>query len=377
MRLTVVVVSAWMLTGLARAFAGDSAASAPPETELQRLKAEVDRLGGQLTRTTEPAQVAALNIRQAEVIAQVINRSPPAEQAAWVRQMGDCLAAAAVVTPSEETARRRLTHLAEQVERQMPGSDLAAYIAYLDVQVGLTVRQAAGDPADGQEERRRWLGEFVRAYPNSPQARSTLLDLGTLCECLGQEDEARRWYREAVQRCAGEQTAFRAQGALRRLDLAGKYVFLELPALEPDGPAGKIVDIRQLRGKVVIIYFWASWDARCQHDLGTLNTLLDRYRDQGLELVTVSLDKTPDDARQFLHTISAAGIHAYQAGGLDGTVTTRYGIMGLPTAFLVGRTGQVARQQADVGTIEDAVRTLLRTPQEAAVGRASLSVAQP
>lgn len=369
-----------LLVGFALASAGSDriqAAEAPESaTQLPRLKAELDRLGGLLTRTTNPAQVAALNLQQAELMARVINRSPPAEQLAWVRQMADCLAAAAVVRPADPTASRRLAHLAEQVERQRPGSDLAAYVAYLEIQVSLTVQQATGDRADTQEERRRRLGEFVRTYPESPQARGALLDLGTLCECLGLEDEARRWYRETVQRCAGEQPAFRAQGALRRLDLQSKYLFLDLPALDPDGPAGKMIDIRLLRGKVVIVYFGAGWDGRCQRDLGTLTTLLDRYGDQGLELLTVSLDKTPDDARRLLRTASVPGVHAYQAGGLDGTVTTRYGIMGLPTTFLVARSGQVARPNADVANIEDVVRQLLSV-QAPPVGRATVSLAGP
>jgi hypothetical protein len=120
------------------------------------------------------------------------------------------------------------------------------------------------------------------------------------------------------------------------LELEGKV--LELSGTQFDGSPFNLAD---LRGKVVVVYYWGGWNKeRCVGDFATLKLLLDTYPGK-LALVCISLDSTANEARDFLQRVQAPGIHLFQAGGLDSPLATQYGILFLPHLFLVDKDGKV------------------------------------
>src|SRR5262249_21140587 len=119
-------------------------------------------------------------------------------------------------------------------------------------------------------------------------------------------------------------------------------------------------DISQASGKLVIVYYWASWNSQSVGDFAKLKVLLDQYSAKGVELVSVNLDGSPDDARAFLKKAPAPGTHLYQPGGLDGKLATDYGIMVLPNLFLVGTDGKVVSAKAQINTLEDEIKKHLK-----------------
>jgi len=67
---------------------------------------------------------------------------------------------------------------------------------------------------------------------------------------------------------------------------------LEVPELD-----GHPFDLAKLRGKVVLINFWATWCSPCRIEMPTLDALYRRYHARGLELLGLSIDEAPDAAR--------------------------------------------------------------------------------
>jgi cytochrome c biogenesis protein CcmG/thiol:disulfide interchange protein DsbE len=67
---------------------------------------------------------------------------------------------------------------------------------------------------------------------------------------------------------------------------------LEVPQLD-----GHPFDLAKLRGKVVLINFWATWCSPCRIEMPTLDALYRRYHARGLELLGLSIDEAPDAAR--------------------------------------------------------------------------------
>jgi thiol-disulfide isomerase/thioredoxin len=329
--------------------------------EMVRLKMELGRVGSQLGKTQDPAEMTGHNLRQAELLAHIINRSPSTEQPALVRRMADCLIAAAATSAAGDTrARERLVRLEGQIARALPGGELAAYITYREIQVDYTARQTApgADLTRVQEVRRGRLASFVVAYPSAPDAPAALLELGALSESLGKDDEAKEWYELVFRRSPGTALAFKAQGARRRLALEGKFLFVNLSLLDAANNAQPF-DMQQLRGKVVVVYFWASWDPHCQHDFTELNHLRARHGPAGLEVVAVNLDATPQEARAFLKETALDAVHLYQPDGLDGTLATRYGVTALPTIFLVDKSGKVLRRNASLTSLDGQIQQAL------------------
>lgn len=103
---------------------------------------------------------------------------------------------------------------------------------------------------------------------------------------------------------------------------------------------GDPITLAELRGKVVWINFWASWCPPCQQETPILRELDERYGDQGLEIVGVSVQETSaDDVRAYADR--------YELGytiGFDGSghVFRTYKVYALPTQFFVDTNGVIA-----------------------------------
>jgi thiol-disulfide isomerase/thioredoxin len=60
----------------------------------------------------------------------------------------------------------------------------------------------------------------------------------------------------------------------------------ELPSL-----AGGNINLKDYRGKVVFINFWATWCATCKVEMPSMQKMYDQFKDKGLEMLTISIDK--------------------------------------------------------------------------------------
>jgi cytochrome c biogenesis protein CcmG, thiol:disulfide interchange protein DsbE len=60
---------------------------------------------------------------------------------------------------------------------------------------------------------------------------------------------------------------------------------------------GKTFDLAKLRGKVVLVNYWATWCEPCKIELPTLNAFFQRYHDRGLEIIGISVDFKSDIAK--------------------------------------------------------------------------------
>jgi len=144
---------------------------------------------------------------------------------------------------------------------------------------------------------------------------------------------------------------------LKRLDLDGKPFELIAPRLGDNRPP---FDIRSLGGKVVVVYYWASWNQQCSADFFKLKTLVNTYGNKGLEIVCVNLDNGAGTAMAFLQRTPTPGTHLYQEpGGLESPLAVNYGVMVLPHLFLIGRDGKVVSHTVQTNGLEDEIRKLM------------------
>ena len=120
-----------------------------------------------------------------------------------------------------------------------------------------------------------------------------------------------------------------------------------------------VYDVEQAHGKVVVVYYWASWNSQSAADFTKLKAMMDTQGKE-VELVAVNLDNTVKEARDFLTRSPAVGVHLYQSGGLDSKLANDYGIVVLPNLFLIGKDGKVVSRNVQINNLEDEVKKLMK-----------------
>ena len=106
-------------------------------------------------------------------------------------------------------------------------------------------------------------------------------------------------------------------------------------------PDGGALSIEALRGKVVMLDFWASWCQPCRDEAPVLAQVYREYRQRGVEFVGINLWDNPGDAEVFLREQG----HEYPNGiDADGKIAITYGVRGIPEKFFLNRDGEIARK---------------------------------
>ncbi len=122
---------------------------------------------------------------------------------------------------------------------------------------------------------------------------------------------------------------------------------------------GHAVHLAGLRGKVVLLNFWATWCAPCQVEMPTFSAWQRQYGPRGLEVVGVSMDDSAASARRVVERLKID----YPVAMGDARLGLRYnGVLGLPLTFLIDRNGVIrARFQGATSAkvIEKQVQALL------------------
>lgn len=104
---------------------------------------------------------------------------------------------------------------------------------------------------------------------------------------------------------------------------------------------GKPLTLSSYRGKVVLLDFWATWCVPCREEIPHFVELQDKYRDQALQIVGISMDDSVDPVRPF-----AQHFHMnYPVVMGNAKIGDEYGgVLGLPIAFLLDREGRIVKK---------------------------------
>ena len=111
---------------------------------------------------------------------------------------------------------------------------------------------------------------------------------------------------------------------------------------------GEKIHLADFRGKVVILDFWATWRPPCQEGIPHLNELYRDYRNKGLAVIGISLDRVgPEEVQRFLDRKSVEYINVMGSEEVFQAYSSLPGfgrIRGIPTAFIVDREGRVHKK---------------------------------
>ncbi len=133
-----------------------------------------------------------------------------------------------------------------------------------------------------------------------------------------------------------------------------------LPELTFEGYHGPALTLPgSLRGRVVLIHFWADWCPLCLNELDAGKALAQRYRSEGLEIVAVNLGQTPQEVAGLLERLNLNYPVLFDR---ESESARRYGVLSLPTSYLIDREGRLQRRLVGAMSpdqLEQLVRELL------------------
>ncbi len=133
----------------------------------------------------------------------------------------------------------------------------------------------------------------------------------------------------------------------------------EAPELNLVTPEGDSLALSSLRGKVVLIDFWASWCGPCRKENPHVKAIYEKYKDKGFEIYGVSLD---NNMRQWQAAIAKDGLtwnHVSDLKGWRSSAAKLYGVRSIPQTFLIDQDGRIIKSGLRSGDLEPLLESIL------------------
>lgn len=132
------------------------------------------------------------------------------------------------------------------------------------------------------------------------------------------------------------------------------------PEISLTNPEGKKMSLSSLKGKVVLIDFWASWCGPCRRENPNVVNVYNKYKDKGFTVFSVSLDNKKEDWMQAIQKDNLTWeSHVSDLKGWKSAAAATYGVKGIPATFLIDKEGKVIATNLRGESLEAALKELL------------------
>jgi len=264
----------------------------------------------------------------------------------------------AVGAEDDEEVAAAAAKVAKALRDSSPrGSDYAAQADLF--LLGQDFRRSLGDVHSVDDFRAAWAKraptlrkqakDFLATYPKYRPGADAVAGLARMAQIAG--DETTEHFAVALVE-KHQPGHLLARAAARRKAVGKDFDFTYLP-LGSDRPAR----LKDLRGKVVVVYFWAVWCVPCKAETKRLTELYEKHHKDGLEIIAVSLDEKEELVPKF---VKVKKIEWPQwVGESARKFAAEWGVDSLPVELVIDRTGRLRHADA-VGKLDDLLPQLLK-----------------
>ena len=205
-----------------------------------------------------------------------------------------------------------------------------------------------------------YIKEFIAENKNSP---CLIMLLGEIQNPMDFKDELKiikiviqekfeqqKYLKEIVklieQAKQQEEFIFQQKNKVKEEQNTRKELGINIGAIAPEinlkGPNGDLISLSSLKGKVVLLDFWASWCRPCRAENPNVVRLYNKYKDKGFTVYSVSLDQNKD---KWLAAIVQDQLnwsnHVSELTGWKSSAGAKYGISSIPKTFLINKKGEI------------------------------------
>lgn len=115
----------------------------------------------------------------------------------------------------------------------------------------------------------------------------------------------------------------------------------EAPEISLSDPKGSVIALSSLKGKIVLIDFWASWCAPCRAEIPGLVQVYNKYKLKGFEIYSVSIDKEKDKWLEAIKKENMTWTHVSDLKQWNSAVVKLYNFQSIPCSYLIDKEGKI------------------------------------